>query len=317
MPLLSFLERRLVGLLVPLMVLTASGCGSEADRPVVDFTKTLCHTRPGEAPPPQPALRGAVAAMISPKETFDLYRQLFEYVSQRMGKNLEFVQRRTYGELSALLGRGEIDVALICSGPYALGREKFGFEPLAVPLVKGSHCYYSYLIVHQESPITRLDDLRGHSFAFTDPDSNTGKLVPTYWLAELRERPETFFKNTIFTYSHDNAIMAVSRGLVDGAAVESLVYDYYKVKNPEFTARTKIIRTSEPYGLPPLVASGHLPPQDKERLRKVLLTMHEDPAGKKILEGLIIDRFVPLQEEWYEPIRRLHRRLLQEQFLMG
>ena len=38
------------------------------------------------------------------------------------------MQRKTYGEIDELLGRGEIDLAFICSGPYVAGKERFGFE---------------------------------------------------------------------------------------------------------------------------------------------------------------------------------------------
>ncbi len=291
------------------LAFSTNGCGSDGDRAVVDFDKTLTVARPGEQAPLNQPLRVAVAAMISPKETFDLYRQLLEYLSRQVGKDLQFVQRKTYAEINELLRRGDIDVAFICSGPYAIGKGSLNFEPLAVPLVHGSHFYQSFLIVHRDSPFTRLEDLRGRSFAFSDPNSNTGKLVPTYWLNELQERPETFFSQTIYTYSHDNSIMAVSRGLVDGAAVDSLIYDYYKEKKPAFTARTRVIKKSQPYGIPPLVASGHLSPSDRDRLQQVLLAMHQDQEGKRILRELFIDRFIPLKEEWYEPIQRLHQKL--------
>uniref|UniRef100_A0A7C3UWT6 Phosphate/phosphite/phosphonate ABC transporter substrate-binding protein n=1 Tax=Desulfobacca acetoxidans TaxID=60893 RepID=A0A7C3UWT6_9BACT len=283
------------------------GCGSDGERAVVDFNQTLPATRPGKEAPGAPALRVAVAAMISPKETFDLYRQLLEYLSRQLGKELEFVQRKTYTEINELLRRGDIDLAFICSGPYATARDSFRFKPLAVPLVHGSHFYQAFLIVKKDSPFNRLEDLRGHSFAFTDPSSNTGKLVPTYWLAEKQERPETFFGQTIYTYSHDNSILAVSRGLVDGAAVDGLIWEYYQEKKPAFTAQARVIKKSEPYGIPPLVASGSLSPQECDRLQQVLLTMHQEPQGRKILEELRIDRFLPLQEEWYEPIRRMHQ----------
>jgi phosphonate transport system substrate-binding protein len=289
----------------------AGGCGSDGDRVVVDFGKTLPADRPGEQASRNPPLRVAVAAMISPKETFDLYRQLLEYLSRQTGKDLEFVQRKTYAEINELLRRGDIELAFICSGPYATGRDSFGFEPLAVPLVHSAHFYQSYLIVNKNSEFKGLEDLRGHTFAFTDPNSNTGKLAPTYWLAELQERPETFFSQVLYTYSHDNSILAVSRGLVDGAAVDSLIWEYYQEKKPAFTARTKVIKRSEPYGIPPLVASRHFSPRDQERLKKLLLTMHQDPEGKKILAELMIDRFIPLNEEWYEPIRLMHQKLAQ------
>jgi len=293
------------------LVVLANGCGSEGDTAVVDFSQTVPSARPGETATRNPPLRVAVAAMISPKETFDLYRQLLEYLSRQAGKDLEFVQRKTYAEINELLRRGDIDMAFICSGPYATGKENFKFEPLAVPMVKGSHFYQAYLIVNKQSSFTSLEDLKGHTFAFTDPHSNTGKMVPVYWLSELKEQPETFFRQTIYTYSHDNAILAVARGLVDGAAVDGLVWEYYQVKKPAFTSRTKVIKKSQSYGIPPLVASVHLSQRDRERLKQVLLSMHQNLEGKKILNELLIDRFIPLQEDWYEPIRRMHSSLTQ------
>jgi phosphonate transport system substrate-binding protein len=207
------------------------------------------------------------------------------------------------------LGKGEIDLAFICSGPYASTRDRYGFVPLAVPEVQKSTSYRAYLIVNQNSPFNQLQDLKGQTFAFTDPDSNTGKLVPTFWLAQLNLRPETFFKQIIYTYSHDNSILAVARGLVAGATVDGLVWEYYQATNPVFTSKTRIIKKSEAYGIPPLVVSRHLPAAERERLQQTLLAMHRDPEGKKILAGLLIDRFLPLQEEWYESIRSMHRNL--------
>ena len=254
-------------------------------------------------------MKVSVGAMISPKETFIYYQQILDYISRSIGRESELIQRKTYAEINELFGKGEVDLAFICSGPYATGREKYGFELLATPQVKGSHFYHSYLIVNRNSSIYSLEDLRGRVFAFTDPDSNTGKLVPTFWLMQMGERPETFFRKTIYTYSHDNAIMAVAKGLVDGAAVDGLIWEYYHHKFPAFTSSTRIIKKSEPYGIPPLVAARHLSPQLKKRIRELLFSMHQDPDGQKVLESLMIDRFLPPKEEWYEGIRQIDNKL--------
>ena len=312
MTLLRFLLRYVSlapGVLALGLALMIIGCSGDSDKAVVDFSKTVPASRPGDRASPTPPLRVAVAAMISPKETFNLYRQILAYLGRKLDKNLEFVQRKTYGEIDELLQKSQIDLAFICSGPYVSGREKFGFDPLAVPEVKGSHFYHSYLIVNKESSFQRLEDLRGRTFAFTDPDSNTGRLVPTYWLAQIQEKPETFFSRIVYTYSHDNSIMAVARNLVDGATVDSLIWEFYQEKTPAFTGKTRIIRKSEPYGIPPLVASRDLPTPMKQRLREILFTMHQDPEGKKILAELMIDRFIPPQEAWYENLRRMHQSL--------
>ena len=295
----------LIGSLIIVIGIYISGCGKDSDAILVDFTKTVKVEKPENTPSEAPAFRFAIAAMISPKDTSVYYRQLLHYIGHQLDRNIQLIQRKTYGEINELLGKGQIDLAFICSGPYVTGKEKYGFELLATPEVQKSHFYQSYLIVNKASQFKNFKDLRGQVFAFTDPDSNTGKLVPTYWLSQMGERPETFFRKTIYTYSHDNSILAVAKTLVDGAAIDSLIWEYYHRKSPIFTSKTRIIRKSEPYGIPPIVASRFLASDLKERIRRVLFSMHRDPGGQKILNELMIDRFTPTQDAWYDSIRNI------------
>jgi len=247
--------------------------------------------------------------MISPQETFVYYRQILDYIGDKLGRKVQLVQRKTYGEINELFGEGQIDLAFICSGPYVAGKEKYGFEALAIPQVRGSPFYQSYLIVNKHSPLHKLEDLRGRVFAFTDPESNTGRLVPTYWLVQMGEIPETFFGKIIYTYSHDNSILAVARLLVNGASVDGQIWEYYHNRNPIHTSRTSIIKKSEEFGNPPMVASRFVPPQQKKRIRQFLFSMHRDPEGTRILNELMIERFMAPKEEWYDPIRRMRQKL--------
>ena len=291
------------------LALMIGGCSRDSDKVAVDFTKTVPVARPGDQKSSKPPLRVAVAAMISPKETLEVYRQLLTYLGHKLGKDVELVQRKTYGEVNELLGKGLIDLGFICSGPYVTGKDRYGFVLLAVPEVHGHPTYSAYLIVNKASSFHRLEDLKGHTFAFTDPDSNTGRLVPLYWLAALHTRPEQFFGRVIYTYSHDNSILAVGRGLVDAAAVDGLIWDFYAQKNPAFTAKTRIIKKSEPFGIPPLVASRQFPPAERERIQNVLFAMHQDPEGKKILAELMIDRFIPPRDDLYDTVRQMEKQL--------
>jgi len=284
------------------------GCGGdEAGYKTIDFSQTQ------KIPPPErpqnetAALRVAVAAMVSPRETLSIYRELLDFIGREAGRDITLIQRRTYGEINELFPKKEIDMAFICTGPYVLGREVYGFEALATPIIRGEPFYRSYLIVHKDSDFKTLSDLEGRVFAFTDPASNSGALAPTHWLSEMDRAPERFFKDVVYTYSHDNSILAVARGLVDGAAVDGHIWEFYNQQNSFYTALTRVIKKSRPFGSPPLVVSEYLPNKTKALIRDTVLSMHEKPEGAKILNDLMIDRFALPDEAWYAPVRDIYR----------
>ncbi|MFC1881297.1 phosphate/phosphite/phosphonate ABC transporter substrate-binding protein [Thermodesulfobacteriota bacterium] len=298
----SFNHRIIILALTVISAIFFIGCSGDQEPTFVDLSKKMVVNQSPEEPQDGSVIRVAVAAMISAKESVVYYHQLLNFIASQLGHKIELIQRKTYSEINDLLKNGKIDLAFICSGPYATGRQTYGFEALAVPQVRGKHSYHSYLIVNQNSTFQDLMDLRGKTFAFTDPESNTGKLVPTYWLFQQKEQPKEFFGKIIYTHSHDNSIMAVANSLVDGAAVHEQIWEYFNEKNPTFTSSTRIIKKSQPFGNPPVVASKYLPRQLKADIQRILISMHLDPKGKKILDELMIDRFIRPEDKWYESI---------------
>jgi phosphonate transport system substrate-binding protein len=252
-------------------------------------------------------LRIGMGAMIIPKEGYVYYQRLQAYIGKKLGRAVQLVDRSNYGEMNRLMEMGDLDAAFVCAGPYVEGKKKFGMELLAMPLVNGKAVYYSYIIVHKESAFRRFEDLRGTVFAFADPKSNTGKLVPTYMLARMNETPESFFAHHIFTYGHDQSIRAVAERRVDGAAIDSLIWEYMLQRTPDLTKQIRIIAKSDPYGIPPVVVRPGLDPELKKRLKDILISASADPEGNDILKGMIIDRFVPGDDANYDSIRTMNR----------
>ncbi len=250
-------------------------------------------------------LRIAVGAIISPSKSLIFYEEIFGYIGEKLHREVEMVQRKTYAEVNFLIKERQIDAAFVCSRPYVEGHRDFALELLCVPVCSGKTSYRSYFIVGKDSPIQKLEDLRGKAFAFSDPLSNSGMLIPEYTLAKMGETPETFFRTYIFTYSHDNSIRSVAEGFVDGAAVDSLIWEYENAKEPKWTARTKIIYRSALCGIPPVVVSQGIDRELKETLRTAFLTMHEDPEGRKILKKVLIDRFATIDDSAYDSIREM------------
>jgi phosphonate transport system substrate-binding protein len=250
-------------------------------------------------------LRVAVAAMISPQGTVASYQPLLDYLSQRLGRPLQLVQRRTYAEVNELIQHQEVDLAFICTRAYVLGRRDFGLELLAIPQVRGETVYYSKLIVRADVPAHTVADLRGTVFAFTDPLSTTGYLYPSVLVHRLGATPASFFRRTFFTYSHDKAIYAVAEGVADAAAVDSLVLDFALARDPLLRERLRVIHTSPPFGMPPVVVGPEVRPQTKALLRELLLGMKDDPQGRLALAALGIEGFVPGRDTDYDSVRAL------------
>ena len=110
-------------------------------------------------------------------------------------RDVQFVQRRSYGEIVDLLLRGHIDAAWICGYPYVLNADRLRL--LAVPQYQGEPLYQSCLIVPQADRDTEdVRDLRDHVFAYSDPLSNSGFLVPRTGLISAHVDPLNFFRKT-------------------------------------------------------------------------------------------------------------------------
>jgi phosphonate transport system substrate-binding protein len=262
------------------------------------------------------SVKVAIASVVSPKESYEYYDEMIQYISIKLGGNVKIIQRRSYQEINELIKYNEIDFAFVCGGAYVDGNSDFGMKLLVAPVVHGNTTYNSYIIVQNKSDYTSLTNLRGKKFAFSDPLSNSGKLYPTYRLYLMNETPESFFgtdeqggNNSFFTYSHDNSIIAVAEQIAEGAAVDSLVYEDMKETRPDIIAQTRIIETSPPFGIPPVVVSKEIDPFLEKRLRNIFLDMDKDEEGKRILSMVKIDSFVNLNDSAYDSIREMRKQI--------
>ena len=280
------------------------GCGEQAE-PFDSSNRVLPSLQNEAIADERPVLHIAVTAMISPKATRTYYEALVRRIGDRMGCRVVFSQRRTYAEVNSMLKRRELDLAFVCSGPYVKGHAEFGLELLAVPIVHGKRVYHSYIIARRAEHAHSFPEFRGMRFAFTDPDSNTGWLVPTYMLAQLGETPKTFFSSSFFSGSHDASIRAVADGLACGAAVDSLIWDFIKKEEPALMKHLHVVEKSPAFGIPPVVVHPDLPADLRKELEKNFLTLHEDEEIARLLKKLQIDRFEKGNDSDYDSIREM------------
>lgn len=257
----------------------------------------------GQEAHPQAALRiGTTAVFLDDQlQLLDIWRTDLQ-ATLRQG--VQFVQRRSYREIIDLLLRGQIDAAWVCGYPYVLNSDQLRL--LAVPLYRGTSLYRSYLIVPTTDTTTQvITQLQGKAFAYSDPLSNSGFLIPRAELLAHHNDPSTFFRRSFFTFSHRKVVQAVAAGLADGGAVDGYVWDTIIAQFPAWASGAHKVWQSPEYGFPPLVVRKDITAATFDALNAALLRMHERQSGRLILDRLAIDRFVNRPDSLYDGIREL------------
>jgi len=262
---------------------------------------------PWEAPS-APPLRLGVASILSPEVARPLYLPLARALGDRLGRPVELVQRFGYGRLNDLLARGELDVAVLCTGGYCDVVNRGGGEPLLVPVMGGSSRYRALLVVRRGSGIGSFTDLEGRTMVFTDPLSLTGFVYP--W-ARLKEfgGARRWLADYFFSRSHDRSLRCVALGLADAACVDSRVWGYLVATRPHTVAGLVVVARSEEFPIAPLVVSKRLSPETRSGFKRALVALSRDGEGQMILAQLGIDGFVEPDPEGYARVLDLFRRV--------
>ena len=298
----------LSGIVLLLMVVLVIGCTSRATYSgSILFSDTVNIPQIRNVIPTnnQQPLRIAISTVLSPIETIVYYRAIANYIGGKLGRPIILLQRKSYAEVALLLVNGGVDMAFLSTGAYARYSNVEGTEALVVQQRRGLPSYQSYIIVAQDSDVTSVMDLKGATMAFTDPLSYSGHLYFTSQLREFGETPEHFLGQFIYTYSHDKSLRAVSTKVVEAASIDSLIYEYARLKDPEIVKTVKIIARSPQVGTGPVVIGHTIDSEQRELLREIFLHMHEDAVLQPILQALLIDRFIPYQSELYDNIRNV------------
>lgn len=247
----------------------------------------------------------AIASMTSPKETYSYYNDLVNYISKKSGQPIFIKQKKSYEEVNLLLENADVDFAFICSGAFVEEYSSGKMRLLVAPQIDQKTLYQAYIITQKTSGISSFRDFENKQFAFSDPLSNTGRFYPLKKLAQLSVNEENFFQKTIYTYGHDISIQMVNRGIVDGASVHGLIYDYIAMHHPERIENIKIIEKSEYFGIPPVVVPSSLSEECFKKYQDIFLNLHTDSIGKSILDKLNIDKFVHVDDSIYNSVFQL------------
>lgn len=144
-----------------------------------------------------------------------------KHLEETLGVEVEIFTAGNYDGVVQALASGQIEFAWLGPSAYAAAwtETKGGVIPLLTTQQEDDSVgYYSVVAARCDAGYTTIDDLKGKTMAFADPDSASGYTVPYYNLHAQGYVPEEFFGAVPFSGSHEAGIMGVVNGQFDGAA---------------------------------------------------------------------------------------------------
>jgi phosphonate transport system substrate-binding protein len=235
-----------------------------------------------------------------------VYGFIARHVGARLGCPTELRAGGGYDELA-----DPPEVAFLCGLPYVehTRRAEPAVEPVAAPVLQGERyggrpVYFSDVIVRRDSPFRSFADLRGQSWSFNEPHSQSGYGITRCHLLRLGET-EGFFGPVVEAGYHERSIRLVCSGAVAASAVDSQVLAVALRDHPELAAGLRVIDSLGPSPIQPVVVARRLPAALKEDLRTVLVEMADDPEARRRLAHGFVERFVPADDATYDPIRAM------------
>jgi phosphonate transport system substrate-binding protein len=181
-------------------------------------------------------------------------------------------------------------------------------EPVAqLQLANGSLGYRSCLIVHADSDLFSPEDTAGKTFAFNDPNSTSGYLVPSsFFMTEMGIDPQKHFAKVIFSGSHEASILAVANKKVEVASTNLPDLQQLTRENKVPRGALRVIWVSKLIPNDPVVVRKDLPPSLKAAIQESLVSMKSrSPEAFKDI-GAWVGNFVPADDAKYQVIRELN-----------
>ncbi len=236
---------------------------------------------------------------------------LYEFITRHAGRRLGLATELAVGSSYAELGGEEVDVAFVCGLPYvelACGGEA-PVEPLAAPVLRGERfggraVYFSDVIVHRASPWQSFADLRGCSWAYNEPHSQSGYGVTRHHLL-CRGETNGYFGRVVEAGWHERALRLVAGREVDAAAIDCHVLAAALHAQPELAARVRVIDSLGPSTIQPVVAARRLPRRLRAELRAFLLGLANDPVARPHLDRALVQGFAAVDDASYDDIRAM------------
>lgn len=243
------------------------------------------------------------------------------YVQDLLGVETKIFTPADYdGVIQGLLG-GTIDMAWLGASAYA---KTYLTDPEAVDVVltktnlDGSVGYHSIGFARKDKGITSLEDMKGKVFAFGDPNSTSGYLIPSIEIPQAigaTMESGDYFSEVKFVGGHEQTIVAVNNGEVDAGVTwadgQGNWEDGYnsgalrKAVDSGIVDMNDLVQIWKSKEIPegPIVLRRALPADVKQKVTTFLAELHgkDEQCAYNMAAGET-SGFTPITHEAYETI---------------
>lgn len=243
------------------LLLAACSSGDDTD-PSGSGTENAEGSSEGYAVDSDTLVFGSVPASESASST---YEPIEEYIAQITGKNVEYFEASDYVALIEAAVAGQIDFAAFSGFTYYQAIQAGAqIEPFAAVIAEeGAEAgYYSVAVANPNSGIETIEDFRGHTICFVNPNSTSGYLYPSYALLEAGIDPSESSTDitVVFAGNHDASLLAIQTGECDAGFAEDVT------TNPAVEDGSVVEVTRTFVAGPPFVVSSTLPDDVKQQI---------------------------------------------------
>ncbi len=231
------------------------------------------------------------------------YQPIADYLSEELGVKIEMQVTTDYSAAIEAMRAKHIDMAWFGPLSYVLAADVANAEAIVngVRRDTGKSTYKTIFVTKAGSGIESLEDMKGRSFAYVDPASTSGYLIPKKILIE-NEISDDDFSEWYYAGTHNAVQLAVANGKVDAGADSDNSY-YRMVEAGEIDPEVNIIiHESEPIPGSPIAVRGDLPEELKQRIQQALVDMDQQTINKVDGWG-DIEYYQAVSDEDYNIIR--------------
>ena len=218
---------------------------------------------------------------------------------------------QSYIAVVEAFGSKRADVAALNTFGYLLANQKYGAEAKLTVIRHGSKTYQSQIIA-KKGKIKELKDLNGLKFAFVDPASMSGFILPKKFLNDSGVK----LGETVFAMKHDNVVSMIYQGQVDAGATfysppekEEGIQDarrLVKAQYPDVEDKIEIVKLTNDIPNDPITFRKDMPEEMKEKITEAFLKMVETPEGKAAFKNVYgVDQIARATDKDYDSIREM------------